>query len=299
MPDTPPPRQILHVQSTNYAGSHFLGLQLASHSACVSTGELHHIKRARAKRRQVCSFCPSDDQCPVLAGTGDLPIPQVYPQIFRNLTANFPGVSVAVDISKKHDWADQFLDLPGVEQKYVHLIRDPRALIRRWQNNYDSPDEKRKVRRLMARRCWPHALDVLSGTEANVYVWKWLYQNKLLTDFYRRRRLDHRVVSYHDIVVAPEAVLRDLMGWLGLHYEPDQLHYWTHTHHGSFKPQYMQPPPAGANFLDQRWRDDLDLDAIELPLGRKDVLDYLASLDLVLDDHRGLVGPYARRAGIA
>lgn len=38
-------KQIVYILSTNYAGSHFLALMLASHSRCASVGEVHQLRK--------------------------------------------------------------------------------------------------------------------------------------------------------------------------------------------------------------------------------------------------------------
>ncbi len=251
------PRQIVYILSTNYAGSHFLALQLGSHSHCVSVGELHRYGRSADSRRKGCTICPDDAHCPLYGGLDGVPLRGIFERIFANALTLNPAVTTLVDNSKKHDWAERFLGLAGFEQRYIHLVRDPRALVRRWLIGYATPQAKAKVRRLTARRCWRHLVSVLAGPEDNVYAYKWAYQNRLVVDFIRRHNLDARVVTYQDLVQFPERILGELMTWLGLEFEPGQLQYWKIVHHGSQKPEYMKPPSAGARFHDVRWQESL------------------------------------------
>lgn len=276
-------RQIVYVLSTNYAGSHFLALQLSSHSRCASVGEFHRYRRPAATRRQACSICSDDEHCPVYRGLDGVPLPQLFDRVFANVQGANPRVTTLVDNSKKPDWAGLFLGLEGCRQRYVHLVRDPRALVRRWMLCYETPAAKAKVRRMTARRCWRHGWSVLRGPEDNVYVHKWAYQNRLITRFIQQHGLDARVITYQDLVQFPERVLGDLMAWLGLEFEPRQLEYWTVTHHGSQKPEYMKPPKGGGRFHDLRWKQYLSPEAQQRIPTHPEVTRYLGEMGITLN----------------
>jgi hypothetical protein len=276
--------QIIYVLSTNYAGSHFLVLQLAAHSKCISVGELHRFNRESTRYKQACHICKTDEECPVFQGLYGQPIDRLHPLLMDNVNKSYPEVDTFVDNSKKTAWAEKFLDLPNVQQKYIHLIRDPRALVRRWMMNYDTRAEKNKVRRLIARRCWPKTWNILTGSEANVYAWKWVHQNKLITDFLTKNNLDYKLVTYHDLVFKADDILKDLMLWTGHEYEPEQKEYWKFTHHGSQKPQYMKPPETGDKRFDQRWKEYLDSDTLLEIDTHTAIAEYLASQGLSLTD---------------
>jgi hypothetical protein len=281
-------RQIVFVLSTNYAGSHFLTLQLGSHSRCTSIGELHHLRRKGTGRVKACRRCESDEACPLFSGLPELPISALYRKLFENLQRYDQNVNVVIDNSKKTRWASCFLDLPGYTKKYIHLIRDPRALIRRWTLCYEGVQAKNKVRRTMARRCWKHPWNILQGDEANVYLWKWLYQNRLITDFIRNNHLDARLVTYHDLVFYPDENLSELMSWLGLDYEPQQKQYWSFVHHGSFKPLYMDPRGDGQRLFDQRWKDLLGEETRRTALTHPGITAYVKDAGLIFDPEKGL-----------
>jgi hypothetical protein len=276
-------KQIVFVLSTNYAGSHFLALQLSSHTRCTSLGEFHRFKRRGERRRQACSICDSDEQCPVFRGLADSPVAELYDRVFANIAEMDPGIVAGIDNSKKPAWAERFLDLDGYDRRYIHLIRDPRALVRRWMLCYDSPKAKSKVRRLMARRCWRRGFSILCGSEANVYVNKWAYQNRQISRFIESNRLNATTLTYRDLVQQPEQSISAIMQWLGHEFEPDQLEYWRFQHHGSQKPQYMKKPDT-PKYHDLRWKDFLDTEAqIEIEQ-HPQVHDYLQHMTITMRD---------------
>lgn len=282
-------KQVVFVLSTNYAGSHFLALQLGSHSQCASIGELHHFRR-NDTRFKACFLCERDDRCPIFTGIHQEPIGRYYARVFENLAVFDGSVSTVIDNSKKVRWASRFVGMPGFTVKYIHLIRDPRALVRRWMLTFDTPGIKRKMRLKTARRCWRHAPDILTGDEPNVYIWHWLYQNRQITDFLKRNHLDARLVTYHDLAFKTDQVLDGLMNWLGCAYEPTQKAYWNYTHHGSVKPQYMKPPENADESFDQRWKTFLDDATHTKILHHPYIRRYLDSLGVHFDPDKGLCG---------
>jgi hypothetical protein len=277
--------QAIYILSTNYAGSHFLLLQMAAHDKCMSIGEFHRFDPGFARHKQACHICETDEHCPIFKGIYGQPINKLHPILINNAETANPKIETLVDNSKKTVWAKKFLNLPGITQKYIHLIRDPRALTRRWMINYDTRKEKRKVRLLTARRCRRNAWNILTGSEANVYAWKWTYQNQLITDFLIKNNLDYKFVTYDELVLQPDTVLRDIMEWAGHDYQPDQKEYWKFTHHGSQKPHYMTPPKRGDSRFDLRWKDYLNSETIAEISEHPAVAKYLNSQKLLLSEY--------------
>ncbi len=280
-------KQISYLLSTNYAGSHFLSLQLASHSRCISTSELHHFRKDTWHR--ACHLCPIDDECPVFKGVLNSDPSEFYNKIFENIATFDPQIQTLIDNSKKPRWAKKFLDRPEFEQKYIHLIRDPRALARRWMLTHDSKKQQRKVRITTARHCWKHAPCILTQDEPNVYIWKWLYENQRITNFLQDNNLNFKLITYHDLVFNTDEVLTGLMNWIGYDYEPKQKDYWNFTHHCSVKPEYMKPPADDKKRFDQRWKTFLDGKSQEKILLHPHIQAYIQRMGLYLDPEVGLI----------
>lgn len=282
-------RQVVYILSTNFAGSHLLTLQLGSHSQCISLGEFHRFKRAGKKHKQACHICENDESCPLFSGISGLSPHQMHEHLFLNINNMNHNVHTAIDNSKKTIWAKRFLNTPGFKKKYIHIIRDPRALVRRWMVSYETNKEKMKERKHIARRYWQKSWNIMTGSEANVYIWKWLFQNQLITKFIQNYRLDARLVTYSDLVLYPDRILSELMNWIGVDYEPQQKEYWKFIHHGSVKSQYMQAPKDGLKTLDQRWKTFLDANTQRIIFEHPAVLEYLNKLNLHFDEDVGLV----------
>jgi len=232
-------------------------------------------------------MCASEESCPVLAGIRGCPAEKFYDIIFDNLSRFYPLVSTVVDNSKKVRWASRFWGMPGYSFKYIHLIRDPRALVRRWKLSFE-PTDKFRRRVKTAWRCWRHAWEILTGEESRAYLWHWLYQNQQITDFLERNRLDARLVTYCDLVFEADRVLEELMTWLGYGYEPPQKEYWNFSHHGSVKKNYLKPPQGGQLYFDQRWKEELDEQTQKEIYHHPSVTAYLKKIGVSFDYERGL-----------
>ncbi|MHC4150806.1 MAG: hypothetical protein ACYSSP_01735 [Planctomycetota bacterium] len=278
-------KQIVHVFSTNYAGSHFLALQLASHSKCASVGEFKMFKEGVNKKVKSCNICESDEECPLFKGLTKHPVKELYKHVFINLEALEPDVHTIVDNSKKPRWARRFINMQGVKQKYIHLIRDPRALIRRWMLLYQTIEQKKKVRFKTARRCWCNGWNILTDSQVNVYIWKWLYHNRLITNFLNRYNPDFRIVTYYDLVTNTDGKLSELMNWIGFDYEPEQKEYWKFTHHCAVNKNYFQAPEDGEKIFDQRWKEFLDEETQMKVSTHPVILSYLDEIGLHLEDY--------------
>src|SRR5262245_29592599 len=119
-------KKIVFILGTGYAGSHFLSLLLGSHSRTMHLGELLVMSKPRPEDgHRECDF----DRGDVLAGITPADVPRIYELIYSRVG---PGVDALIDASKKVSWAARFLDQDQYERKYLHLITDPRSIVRRY-----------------------------------------------------------------------------------------------------------------------------------------------------------------------
>jgi len=279
-------RQIVYVMATNYSGSHMLAHQLGSHSRMNTVGEL--LRRRRARYGDMCYRCGSDEDCQIYRGVKDLRISKYYDKIFENQTACDDRVETIIDNSKKVRWARLFLRKKEYSKKFIHLIRDPRALVRRWILSFNTRKSKRKLRIKTARHCPRNFFDVLFGSESNVYIWYWLFRNRQISDFIRKNGLESTIVTYNDLVSAPERSLAELTEWIGYDYEPGQHEYWNFEHHGTVKTSYLNAPAGGRISADQRWKEYLDAETQKMIFEHPHIRSYIEQLGLGFDVDKGL-----------
>jgi hypothetical protein len=282
--ETPTAKSIAYILSTNFAGSHFLSLQLGSHSKGMHIGEVKHLRREHksSKEGHYCHICDSIENCPLCKGITPDNIDNIYDTIFSNIEGS--GVTTLVDTSKKIKWAERFLDNHTYRKKYIHLIRDPRALVRRWRVSYESPKDRWHVRWKAARQMPKHFCSILTGPDVRVYLYKWIRQNQEISNFFIQNNLDHLTVTYHDLAKHPERELKRIDNWLELEYEPGQPSYWEFDHHGSQKPTYEWVKKQKTRYFDTRWKDYLSDSEQSLITNDPNVRSYLAGLGIALGE---------------
>jgi hypothetical protein len=269
-------RQIVYILSTDFAGSHFLSLMLGSNSKAMHLGEVKHLNRAGVRMRWVCYVCEKNPAgCEIMHGINPSNIDQIYSTIFSRIDA---GKTTLIDASKQiFGWADRFVGRQDYERKYIHLIRDPRALVRRWAMN---SNYKRwlKRRRYVAKR-WP--LAALAGNY-DVYTHLWLAYNLDITEFIAQHKVPSILVTYEDLALHTEREIARLCEFVGLQFEPAQLDYWNFQHHGTQKKDYAGKQERT---FDLRWKEFLKPEENARILANERVNEYLAGHGLAYNEN--------------
>jgi hypothetical protein len=272
-----PPR-IVFILSTNYAGSHLLAQLLAAHSRCAGVGELHNYRKFRERGSRSGNVVNDYLEHPAFAGLDTLPVRQWHGRIMERLREQDPRLSHLVDNSKRPAWARRF---PVADSYSVHLLRDPRALVSRWINTYETPSQVRSQRlRVLRRKPW--AIGGVADT-VGIYVEKWLIANRAISRHLVGRK--GAVVTYRDLALTTEATLRNLMPSLDLTFEPEQLHYGAAEGHlGTRKRDYLNAAECSVIQIDLRWRDHLSVSERSMVECHRGVNRYLRSLGLRMTD---------------
>lgn len=303
-PAVPRPRVVL-ILSCNYSGSHLLGQVLGAHSACADIGELRNLPKFASRRGPNSSGTETrflDD--PLFAGFEQMPAALWHGKLLSRIRASDPAVEVLIDNSKRLDWAGGLIERTDLDVRCVHLLRDPRALARRWKETLAQPRQKRRLRLREAKRAWWRALPILRANEPELHAWRWLRENAAITRFLDRHELSAPLLAYEELVTAPERTLSRLMPALGLAYEPRQLEYWRAPQYGTRKTQWSTdrtvdaPVDASAAFprevsgeapgepagvspsrplhLDLRWQQVLSPDEAASAIARPELREYVA-----------------------
>ena len=245
-------RTIVYILSSNYAGSHYLSLLLGSHSRAIHLGETKRLRDDRMhERRNVCYICEGKPSCVIFRDIGPHNINDIYDIISGRIESK---TSVLIDTSKNTFWARRFLDNDRYEKKYIHLIRDPRAMVRRWMLTFTTPKKKINQRIRIVKASPKRTLPALLGSPEQVYVYKWLLRNQEISRFITGNNLDSIVVTYEDLASNTAGEISRLCDWMGLKFEPEQLDFWNFAHHGSQKKDYAN---SRERFFDLRWKEFL------------------------------------------
>jgi hypothetical protein len=276
-------KTIVTILSISYSGSHYLSLLLGSHSQSMHLGEVYHLGKARPPKHQkvACSICKGQDRCPIFHGIGPQNINAIYDIIYSRVDST---VMCLIDTSKNVRWAEQMMDGKQYKRHYIHLIRDPRALIRRWAVTYTTAKQRFHTRWKLARRLPFHAPSLLFGRIHDVYLYNWLLWNQAITQFIQHNQLNARVVTYRDLARNAPGEVSTLMDWIGLKYEPTQLEYWNFKHHGSQKSEYEWVKKNKTQFIDLRWQTELPESTILRTRRNQQILNYLDQIGLAFTE---------------
>lgn len=271
-------KSVAYILSTNYAGSHYLSLLLGSNSRAMHIGEVCQLRRPVGEENlRECDL----NRGSVLADIGPDNIDRIYDIIFSRVD---PGIEVLIDTSKRIEgWADRFLSDDRYQLKFIHLIRDPRALVRRF--GLRSTFYKQLRQRWKMLRAFPGSLPgLLFAPEPYVWLHVWLKQNQAITRFVRENRLDSAVVTYRDLALHTGPEVERLMNWLGAPYEPAQLEYWNFDHIGTQKRGYEWVKEKKTTHFDLRWQTEMPNDIQAGIRANPRVRAYLADLGLRIAD---------------
>ena len=266
---------ILFVLSTNYSGSHYLGRILGAHSKIASLGELRNLARYSniSAKRGISDY----DSNPLFEGLSDTD----PPNLFRTLFNRLENTHVIVDLSKRTSWPQQLLKNKEFDLRFIHLIRDPRALARRWRLTYDTPRSKRHVRWHTAKHWLRYAVPIMRASEIEVYAYKWLHANQNIQRFLDQNHLTYHRMTYYELTTHTEATLTQLLDWMGFQFEPIQLEFWRVQTPGTQKIDWNQ---STQHALDLRWQRDLDSAEQTRVLETPPMHDYVHSLGLQFEN---------------
>ncbi len=227
---------VVFILAHNYSGSTWLSLLLGSHSQAFYLGEVNKFYSRSDPMN--CALCEMLEQpCPYFYDVHSRHPKDIHTVLFRRT-----GKRVLVDNSKRIKWARKFLGEDRYDIRYIHLIKDPRAI-------YYS----------LRVRNRPATLE------------KWIRRNLEIHEYIINSARPAIVVPYNQLAAQLDDTLLAICRWLGLSFEPEQKNYWQFEHHGPGKNGATAAFVTGGNgqesefyeqnfqrnFLDLRWKSRL------------------------------------------
>ncbi len=282
------PQRVVVLLGTNYCGSHLLSHLLSAHSQCLGVGEIHRYQQL-LDDGTTAPVVSEYNSSPLFDGLAALPVQAWHRTIATRYAASAEVAQpVIIDNSKKVRWVKRLADAEGMEIRLLHLIRDPRALVLRWLNTYDSDKRRRRQRMRVAKRVPARAPQILSGDWPTVFVYKWLRENRQIQQFIAKQAYPHAVVTYHDMVFDTSKMLTALMPKLGLEYEPGQLQFGQGNTLGTTKTAHAEAVQQSEIRPDLKWHTQLHPSAAATITANRDVQAFLSQLSLRCGE-KGLV----------
>lgn len=266
-------KTITYILSTNYAGSTMLALMLGAHSRVLQIGEAKRLRR-NSHKQEACPLCVDRKSCSLLDGITPENVTNLYDIVFSRIDAD-----VIVDHSKKPFWARIFLEQADkYDIKFIHLIRDPRSLVRRWDMKFQGKSKMTQRWKLM-RKSTDMLFRAPFCNDSELYSYKWLCQNREISDFLSSNSLESCVLTYRDLVLDTEGQLKRINDFIGIDYEPQEATYWNTLQHGGGKISDILQHEGIQ--LDTRWQGYLSEEMKISVTGNKLVNDYLQQNDIV------------------
>ncbi len=273
------PPTVIFIASEGRSGSTLLDFLIGSHSDVVSGGELIDLPSRGSTRKdggEQCTCGASITVCEhwravnaeLRSSTGQsidtLALHSPDTDVFRrdNL-ALFCAMSAVserhfvVDSSKRYFRLERLLAIPELDVRVIHLVRHPCGVA------YSHI-------RTGGRVSFPSYGLGFSYLRGELRILRLLSNQK------------HHVVQYEDLVRDPATVLKTLMKWLGLSYEPSQLK-WSETEHHSIGGNSMRFARNSTISPDVEWEQKLGMvrkmiiRAVTLPVRQPQIARLIAS----------------------
>jgi len=266
-----PAKKILGILSCNYSGSHFLSLMLGSHSQMAHIGELKNMIKPH---KPPCHICGDSADCSIFHDLHGQPREDLYRILFERFG---PETRILVDASKKPTWFKPLVTRcsSSYDFYFIHLVRDPRALLRRWLLTYDTPRAKRQQLIRQCRRA-PWELLRYRHDFEQLLLDKWLAANRKIDAFIRQSGRPQLLTTYESVARHSADELGRIMEWVGLPFEPSQIEYWRFDHHGTQKKDYewIKQDKTSGHF-DVRWQTYLSEEQIHKTTSHPGINAYL------------------------
>jgi len=254
---------VVFILSANYSGSTWLALLMGSHSQACYAGELNKMFHDDPVPCRLCE--EKGSVCPIFYD-----VAQTKARHIHDLVLARTGKKVLVDNSKTVSWSRKFLQENRFQRKYVHLLRDPRAIA--------------------------YSLQL---RDRSIDITDWMKKNGDIRDFLQENELDSRAITYNELAERTDATLAQLCGWLGLVFEPEQKAYWNFEHHGpgrngataAFLDHYVPSDEQfysdtkRTQFHDLRWKEKLDMKTHEAIVCNKELPAFLKEFELEFSEN--------------
>ncbi len=252
-------KSVVFILSHNYSGSTWLSLLLGSHSQAFYLGELN--KFYSRKYPMPCAVCDKRGEvCPYF-----FDVKEIHPSEIHNLLFERTGKRMLIDNSKRIKWSYRFLGDGSYRHKFVHLIKDPRAIY--------------------------YSLLIRNRAEE---FGEWARRHGEIDAFLAEYELDTFLLTYNELAEQTDATLLRLCDWIGAAYEPAQKEYWNFEHHGPGEngatAAFLQNSRTSdrqfytgnrqSNFVDLRWKEKLGGEALRAVEENSEVKRLLADLRL-------------------
>jgi hypothetical protein len=237
------------------------------------------MSRGRVDRDVVSDY----DFNPLFHGLASTKETSWHRLILERLATSDPRTNTLIDNSKRIEWAARHSRARSIDARFIHLIRDPRAMVCRWISTYDTVVKQRQQRRRLSRFRPSRALSLWRAPMEQVYLEKWLVANRRITQFLSAGRSSSNIVCYQNLTKQTAKTLGRLMPSIGLEFEPSQLNYGRSIQSGTAKGRYRELATRSEIQFDGRWRSELSRDVQAFIVGHPSLREYLKAIGVSIE----------------
>ncbi len=273
-----PKRRVVFIASSPHSGSTLLELLLCSHSKCVGLGESYQLvdpdnPMIHRLDNQWCSCGVLIEACDFWGHTiqelrrqSGAGAREHYELFMRRFDETYADERVLVDSSKAVAALALLSEIPNLDLRVLHLVKDVRAWTVSMQDNY--------------RRNVDYAFSALLKKRGLKGLYRYFRRNKFygFHDWYfTQKKIDHFVrhaqissfhVGYEQLCLNPEAKIKEVCQFLELDYEEAMLStIHSHSHNVFGNRMRFQADKRDRISYDNRWfyKNDWLLPSILFP----------------------------------
>lgn len=265
-------QRLVFVASLSHSGSTLLNLLLGIHPNLVGLGEIDTVLQmnpAKLESEKVmrCSCGERVAVCRFWAPTiaailafPDSTLVERYAILFESFQSTYGPNFQIVDSSKYLGQLRTVKDLPDIDLKVIHLIKDVRGFV---VSQRDATDAELKYHRLpvlfrsvtLSRWLYLHSIK----TSAYLF-WKWYLRNLAVGRLVKSPQIKHVRVGYDELAQQPERILPRLFDFLGLETPKDLTLVPRNTNSHAFmgNPMLGDKQKMEGIHYDDRWKSRMD-----------------------------------------
>lgn len=265
-------RGFVYIASLSHSGSTLLDLLLGIHPNFVGLGELSKVLELTASQinenaHMACSCGKRCEDCafwgsflPKLKNLAGAERKEKYSLLVDHFYSLYDDHTQIVDSSKYKEGLLHLTNLPQLELRVIHLIKDVRAFTTSHRKSTKAEMEIGRLPELFSSEKLSEWIYSQSIKSPSYLFWKWYFRNRSMQSFIEATNAPAFNLSYDQLAQNSEDVMADLFSFLGAKkvntkkMRPDQ----SNSHIFMGNPMIGDAEKMSAIRYDDRWRQSKD-----------------------------------------
>jgi hypothetical protein len=236
--------KVIFIAGLGHSGSTLLELVLSANEGCVGIGEVFQLvdpnnkliynlegyECSCSKEILNCNFWKTVIQ--ELSKNTDLCLTKKYEVVLQKCKEAFGENAIVIDSSKSQRALSALKDIPDIDLKVLHLIRD----VRPWSMSIKKANIRNKVRTLRENIKKFGVKGVIKYLRRNRYYvfYNWWRTNNRITKIITDNKLESLVTSYERFCFNSNETLEEIYNFLGTDFDANSIDMLTTNNHNIF-----------------------------------------------------------------